>query len=332
MVSSSKFYNPNLAPYLNPKEDRRVVFITGGNSGIGWYTCLHLYLHGYIVYVGGRTESKVLKAIDDIKAEAKIRQGEYSTEEKATRHFGELNHIYIDLTDLSTVPKAVESFGAKEKKLNVLINNAGIMGVPFEETKDGYEIQYQVNYVSHLLLTLKMLPFLQAATNPRIVNLASIGHNFEFKHYSPKDHYLNNFPNALYTWVRYGKSKCSQIQGAKALAKYYPNILSVSVHPGVIVGTELYNHWKNIPGLKFITKGAISGIGKLIGVTNEEGSYATLKVTMDPELSLKENGNYYSTGGILDTPSSVASKESNIEETWKWNIEQLDKRGYHFDI
>ncbi|EGW34675.1 uncharacterized protein SPAPADRAFT_69100 [Spathaspora passalidarum NRRL Y-27907] len=323
MVKQTKFYDPTTAPYLDPKKDRRVVFITGGNSGIGWYTCLHLYLHGYIVYVGGRTESKVVKAIDEIKAEARERQN---------RHFGELNYVYIDLTDLSTVPKAVETFGSKENKLDVLINNAGIMGVPYEETKDGYEIQYQVNFVSHLLLTLKMIPYLQAAAHPRIVNLASVGHNSEFKYFHPKNHYLKHFPNSVYTWIRYGKSKCSQIQSAKALAKHFPEILSVSVHPGIIVGTELYDHWRNIPGLKFVGNGVIGTMGKLMGVSNEEGSLATLKAAMDPELTLKDNGNYYVTGGILGSPSSVASKQSNVEETWKWNIEQLDKRGYHFDF
>ncbi|EGW34677.1 uncharacterized protein SPAPADRAFT_57726 [Spathaspora passalidarum NRRL Y-27907] len=329
---NNKFYDPTTAPYLDPKEDRQVVFITGGNSGIGWYTCLHLYLHGYIVYVGGRTESKVVKAIEDIKTEAKARGEKYTPEERQNRHFGELNYVYIDLTDLSTVPKAVETFGSKENKLDVLINNAGIMGVPYEETKDGYEIQYQVNFVAPLLLTLKMVPYLLATDKPRVVNVSSIGHNAEFKYFAPQNHHFNNFPNSVYTWLRYAKSKGSQIQGAKALAKQYPEILSLSVHPGVIIGTELYYHWRNIPGLKYVTNAAFAVLDKTIGVSNEEGSLASLRAAMDPELTLKDNGNYFTTGGIADTPSSVASKQSNIEETWKWNIEQLEERGYHFDF
>ena len=60
-VNKSNFFKPESAPFYNPKDQRKVALITGGNSGIGWFTALHLYLHGYIVYVAGRTESKVLK-------------------------------------------------------------------------------------------------------------------------------------------------------------------------------------------------------------------------------------------------------------------------------
>lgn len=74
MPTRSKFYNPTTAPYYNPKTERKVVIITGGNSGIGWYTTLHLYLHGYVVYMAGRTELKVRKAFEDI--EKKLKQGQ----------------------------------------------------------------------------------------------------------------------------------------------------------------------------------------------------------------------------------------------------------------
>ena len=328
-VNKSGFFDPSTAPYYDPKETRKVVFITGGNSGIGWYTVLHLYLHGYIVYVAGRTESKVLKAIDDIKAEAENRQAK-----ETTKHpLGELNYIHIDLLDLSTVTKAVDEFAEKEKILDVLINNAGLMGVPYEVTKDDYEIQYQVNFVAHYLLTLKLLPFLQSAVKigvtPRIINLASIGHNFQFKHFTPEQNKFDKFPNSVFTWVRYGIAKSSQIQFAKELANHYPDILSVSVHPGVILGTELYNHWKNIPIIGIGARGIFALSDKLIGVSNEEGSLATLRAALDPSLTLKENGEYLITGGKIDEPSKIASNTQYSKETWDWNYEQLKKRGYN---
>ncbi|EMG46605.1 ENV9 Probable oxidoreductase ENV9 [Candida maltosa Xu316] len=324
-VDKSKFFDPSTAPYYDPKTERRVAFITGGNSGIGWFTALHLYLHGYVVYVAGRTESKVLKAIEEIKEEAQKR--------KTTNPFGQLNYVYIDLLDLSTVPKAVAQFAQQEKSLDVLINNAGLMGVPYEVTKDDYEIQYQVNFVSHFLLTLKLLPFLQTAVlqgvTPRIVNLSSIGHNFEFKHFKPEENKLNKFPNSAYTWVRYGIAKASQIQFAKELAIKYPEILSLSVHPGVILGTELYNYWKTVPYIGFIAKGIFAAADKTIGVSNEEGSLATLRAALDPNLTLKENGDYLVTGGTIESPSGIASNPKYAQETWDWNIEQLNKRGFN---
>ena len=63
--------------------------------------------------------------------------------------------------------------------------------------------------------------------------MASIGHNFQFKHFTPEQNKLDKFPNSVFTWVRYGIAKSSQIQFAKELANHYPDILSVSVHPGL---------------------------------------------------------------------------------------------------
>ncbi|KAG2731802.1 hypothetical protein G9P44_005389 [Scheffersomyces stipitis] len=330
---AKNFYNPNTAPYYDPKTDRRVVFITGGNSGIGWFTILHLYLHGYVVYIAGRTESKVLTAIDEIKQEAEKRTTA-AGDEALKRPLGELSYLHIDLLDLSSVDEAAKQFASKEKKLHVLINNAGLMGVPYELTKDKYEVQYQVNYVSHFLLSLKLLPQLQAVVDegkvqPRVVTLASVGHNFAFKHFAPSDT-INKNPNVIYTWVRYGQAKTANIQFASEFAKKYPDILSVSVHPGIILGTELYNYWKKLPVIGWIFKGSSWFLDKSIGVSNEEGATASLKLAMDPSVTAAEdNGKYYSTGGVEDTASKIARDPEFAKLTWDWNLEQLNERGFH---
>ncbi|KAK6462126.1 hypothetical protein DFJ63DRAFT_287178 [Scheffersomyces coipomensis] len=334
MVSSSTFFNPDTAPFLNPKTDRRVVLLTGGNSGIGWFTALQLYLHGYVVYIGGRTESKVLKAIDEIKIEAKKRIEEnYSNEQKASRPVGELSFLFMDLLDLKTVNDAAELFSKKESKLHILINNAGLMGVPYEITKDGYEIQYQVNFVSHFLLILKLLPLLknvakQGKIEPRVINLSSIGHNFSYRYFHPSNK-LNGFPFALYTWYRYGNAKISAILGAKELAKKEPEILSIAVHPGIILGTELYNYWKNMPVIGIFTRGLFRVADATIGVTVEQGSLATLYSALDPSLTIKnDSGKYIETGGKEGTPNRVAKSEKNQETTWDWNVDALHDRGF----
>lgn len=333
-VDTSKYFKPESVTYYDPKKDHRVVFLTGATSGIGWYTCLHLYLHGYIVYIASRNEDRLVKTIEDIKVEASKRTENYSDDEKASRPLGELYYIQLDLSDLSTVPKAVEQFGKRENKLDILINNAGLMAVPYQMTKDGYEIQYQVNFVGHLLLTLQLLPFIKESdTTPRIINLSSFGHNFEFKYFHPSEHDFNKFPNAIYTWVRYGKAKVSQIHLTKALASQYPEILSFAVHPGIVFGTGLFDYYKSIPILKYLNKAAFEVSDKIAGLTNEEGSLATLRAAMDPELTLeKDNGSYLVTGGSIEIPSKVATTQENIDETWNWNIEELKKRGFNFSI
>lgn len=334
MPDRSHFFNPTNAPHYDPLKERKTVFITGGNTGIGWYTALHLYLHGYIIYMAGRTELKMLKAFEDIKAEAQTRLGQMDAKEQYP--VGELHYIYIDLLDLLTVPKAVDQFLAKEKKLDILIGNAGIMGVPYKITKDGYELQYQVNFVAHFLLTLKFIPTLlyTAKTTPeppRIIILTSIGHNFaSLKHYKPEQNIkLNSFPNALFTWVRYGLAKTADIQMIKELSTKYPQILSIAVHPGIILGTELYNHWRNIPVVKYAANCVFDISDRVMGVSNEEGSFATLRAAMDPNLNIKENsGDYFVTGGVVDKPSKNASNLEYAKETWDWNVEELNKRGF----
>ncbi|KAI5961803.1 hypothetical protein CANMA_003780 [Candida margitis] len=333
MPTRSKFYNPSTAPYYNPETERKVAIITGGNSGIGWYTTLHLYLHGYVVYMAGRTESKVKKAFEDIEKEAKARVAA-NKDAKSDHVFGELHYIHIDLLDLSTVPKAVAAFAAaKEEKLDVLINNAGIMGVPYQVTKDDYEIQYQVNFVTHFLLTLQLVPFLQktveAGSTPRIVNLSSIGHNFAYKYFKPEKNKLNAFPNSIWTWVRYGIAKAAEIQITKEWAIKYPKFLSIAIHPGVILGTNLYDYWRQIPIIKYPASAIFALSDKVMGVSNEEGSLATLRAAMDPTLNTKQdNGEFLVTGGIVEKPSKVASNLEYAKETWDWNIEQLKKRGF----
>lgn len=329
MAPRSKYYDPNSGPYYNPKADRRVAIVTGGNSGIGWYTVLHLYLHGYVVYIAGRNETKVLKAIEDIKTEAEKRVAAYTEADKNERFLGTITYIHFDCLDLASVKSCAEKFALKEKKLHVLINNAGLMAVPYEETKDGYEIQYQVNFVAPLLFTIKLLPNLKAAVadvHPRVVMLLSEGHRSAFKYFDPSDK-INRAPNFLFTWVRYGAAKTADIHFTTKLSQLYPDIFSISVHPGVIVETELFNYWKNLPFVGWIYKSSTVVIDKTIGVKSEEGSFASLRAALDPEV-IKESGGYLSTGGVVSKPTKPALEQKNIDRTWDYNIEELKNKGF----
>ncbi|CUM49961.1 uncharacterized protein AC631_00860 [Debaryomyces fabryi] len=331
-----KYFDPSTAPYLNPTIDRRVAFITGGNSGIGWFTILHLYLHGYVVYIAGRTESKVRKAIEDIKGEAEKRVSEYTKEEQNSRSLGSLDYVYLDLLDLSTVEAAADSFSKKEPELHILINNAGIMGVPYEETKDGYEVQYQVNFASHFLLTFKLMPLikkvaLKGSIQPRIIQLTSEGHRASYRYFRP-DENLNRFPNFLYTWYRYGAAKLASIQFMNLLGRENPDILCASVHPGIIFDTELFNYWKKLPILGYLSSASMYTISPLIGVRIEEGSLSTLKVALDPTVNLLEDsGKYYVTGGYESSASKVAQNEKDAITTWNWNLNYMNKLGFSID-
>lgn len=333
MVNTSTFYNPATAEYYNIKADRRVAIVTGGNSGIGWYTVLHLYLHGYVVYVAGRTESKVLKAIDEIEAEAHKRREAYSKEESSQRTLGSLTFLHFDCCDLSSVVAAAANFRKKEPKLHILINNAGVMGIPHETTKDGYEIQYQVNFVAPFLFTLELLPALEKATSnviPRVVFLSSIGHNASYKFFEPTDP-IKHFPDSVFTWVRYGNAKAAEIQIVQKLAQQYPGLEFFAVHPGVIVDTELYSYWRNLPVIGHFAKAGSWAVGSLMGISPEEGSTGSLRAALDPTL-LGKSGAYLDQGGAVGRASKVATSPANIERTWSENIRLLKQKGFQVEV
>ncbi|KAF7584629.1 short chain dehydrogenase family protein [Clavispora lusitaniae] len=335
MFSKAEYYNPEAAEYLNPETKRRVAIVTGGNSGLGWYTALHLYLHGYVVYIAGRTESKVQKAIQEIKEEAEKRRESYTDEQKASRYVGSLTFIHFDCCDLKSVEKCAQEFSDRERKLHILINNAGLMGVPFELTKDGYEIQYQVNFVAPFLFTLKLLPLLKDTTTDsepsRVICLSSVGHTAAKSYYSPTDN-LNKKPNFFYTWIRYGNAKTAEIQFMKKLAEVCPDILSFSVHPGVIVDTQLFNYWKNLRFVGPFAKLGMRFTSTVIGVTQEEGCLATLRAALDKSLSKKDNGAYIETGGVFGRPSKVASSQEYANKLWTENLELLKTKGFNVDL
>lgn len=331
---TTQYYDPTTAEYFNPEVAHRVAIVTGGNSGIGWFTVLHLYLHGYAVYVAGRTESKVLKAIEDIKVEANSRIEKYSETEKLLRFVGSLQYIHFDCCDLESVERCAATFLEKESKLHVLINNAGVMAVPFELTKDNYEIQYQVNFVAPFLFSLKLLPALKAAetdTTPRLVTLSSVGHYFTSRYYDPEDH-MNGFPLLLYSFIRYNNAKSAVVQFTKKFAEKYPGILALSVHPGVITETQLFNPLGNVPYLGWLFSVSTNISGYFIGVSQEEGALATLRAAMDDSLTKDDSGNYLLTGGVVTEPSKIALNIENINTTWNKNLEMLNSRNFHFKL
>ncbi|KAF3360644.1 Histone H2A [Verticillium dahliae VDG1] len=161
---------------FNPDKDipdlsGRVILVTGGNIGIGKETVLQLSKHKPArIYLAARTESKAQAAIDEIR--------------KTVPNAAPISFLSLDLTSFDSIKKAAAEFLSKEDRLDILINNAGIMATPNGTTKEGYEIQFGTNHVGHALLTNLLLPTLKrtaAATSPprdvRIVNISSLLEN-----------------------------------------------------------------------------------------------------------------------------------------------------------
>jgi NAD(P)-dependent dehydrogenase (short-subunit alcohol dehydrogenase family) len=203
----------------------KTILITGGNSGIGYYTALALAKVGAHVIIAGRNTDKIGQAIKSIEAEGLA---------------GRVEAGIIDLASLDSVRAFATQFLASHSKLDILINNAGVMMPPEGKTEEGFESQFGINFIGHFALTGLLFNLLQATADSRVVTLSSIAHrgaqiNFENlrleQPYDQKrEYYQSKLADLLFT-LELGRR--STAIGA--------SVLSVACHPG-FTKTDLQRH------------------------------------------------------------------------------------------
>ncbi|HVM21453.1 MAG TPA: SDR family NAD(P)-dependent oxidoreductase, partial [Egibacteraceae bacterium] len=207
-----------------PLRDRRVV-ITGGNSGIGLEAARALAAAGAEVVIAGRNPEKVAAAVEEV---AGFVPG------------ARLATVTVDLADLTAVAAAADELHDRFDRIDVLINNAGVMAVPLRHSADGFELHFATNHLGHFALTGQVLDLLTAAPAPRVVTVSSGMHRFA-------DAGLANLnaENGYDKWRAYSTSKLCNLRFAfelqRRLAASGSTALSVAAHPGY-AATELQRH------------------------------------------------------------------------------------------
>lgn len=205
-----------------------VAVVTGGARGIGSELVKLLMQCNMHVIIGCREIDAGKKLISDIR--------------KSGVEKGDASVLYLDLKSLTCVRNFAEQVLKSYDQVNLLVNNGGIMFVPYAETEDGFESHFAVNYLSHFLLTHLLLPAMKncsSATPPRIVNVSSCAHEL-----SPSIDFNDlNMKNGYIEHAAYSQSKACQLMFTKVLARRLKDSSSsvqvVAVHPGV-VNTELF--------------------------------------------------------------------------------------------
>ena len=196
----------------------KVSLITGAASGIGLETARAI----------ASTGARVVLAVRDPA------RGSTSRDSIRTSHpDAEVDVLALDLADLTSVRRFVRDVTQRFERIDVLINNAGVMATPLERTADGYELQFATNHLGHFALFLGLAPLLRAATSPRVVALSSIGHRR-----SDVDFDDPNFERRTYDkWEAYGQSKtaCSLFAVGIASRGDVANVSAFAVHPGGIM-------------------------------------------------------------------------------------------------
>mmetsp|Transcript_11294 Transcript_11294/g.28946 ORF Transcript_11294/g.28946 Transcript_11294/m.28946 type:complete len:324 (-) Transcript_11294:111-1082(-) len=202
--------------------DAKQVVITGGNTGIGFETAKALSGKGMDVVIACRNTVKAGAAVAKLKAENPSAM---------------VSSMPLDLADLASVRDFSSAYLDSGRKLDVLINNAGVMACPEMATKDGFELQLGVNHLGHFALTNQLLPLLEdPSSSTRIINVSSTAHSFGTINF---DDLMGR--KGYQPWVAYGQSKLANILFTYELARRLPKDANCTVntlHPGV-VDTEL---------------------------------------------------------------------------------------------
>ncbi|PSK34045.1 hypothetical protein B9Z65_8371 [Elsinoe australis] len=288
----------------------KVILVTGGNAGLGKECVLRLAKHNpKEIFITSRSTSKAQSAIEGIKT---------------TVPNANISIIELDLTDFASIEKAVKDFQSKSDRLDLLLNNAGVMAMPYSQTKQGYEIQFGTNHMGHALFTKHLIPTLlktaeQPGSDVRIVNLSSYGHNL-----APAGGIIFDQQGAekIDTNARYGSSKLANILHARILAEKYPQITTTAVHPGVIM-TDLYASVK-----ESTIKSTLLGLaGPLFFADLQTGALTSLWALTAPKETVGKEY-YFEPIGKTGQASKYARDHDLAVKLWDYTEEELKKHGY----
>ena len=254
-----------------PDQAGRIAVVTGASSGIGRETARVLARQGAHVVLAVRDREKGEAARADItrsEPQAKV----------AVQH--------LDLASLKSVATFADEFGAAHRRLDLLINNAGVMAPPFGHTADGFEQQFGTNHLGHFALTGRLLALLRRTEGSRVVTVSSLAHRFR-----PLDFDNLNAEKGYSPWTAYGYSKLANLLFMRELQHRYHDgpgsLCSSAAHPG-FTKTDLQRHTAMVRVMM-----------KVPGMAQESlaGALPTLYAATAPDVA---GGDYFGPGGLFE--------------------------------
>jgi NAD(P)-dependent dehydrogenase (short-subunit alcohol dehydrogenase family) len=304
-----------------PDLSGRHAVVTGANSGLGLVTALELARHG----------ADVTLAVRD-QARGETARSEMAAQLSGTPSAGELEVASLDLADLSSVAAFADEQVTSGRRLDMLVNNAGIMAIPRRETADGFEMQLGTNHLGHMALTLRLLPALVRTGTEhgtsRVVTVSSGAHRFG------KINLADLMGERGYRpWGAYGQSKLANLLFAFELQRRLDAadlpVASFAAHPGY-AATNLQSV---APAMKGSSLGArMAGWGNtLLAQPAEMGALPSLYAATMPGLP---PGAYVGPDGFMEqrgyprlvSATSAAYDESMASALWLRSEELIGVR------
>lgn len=293
-----------------PPQTGKTAIITGANSGIGFHTSLELARAGARVVLACRTRPKGENALARIRQQLPTAQVELAL---------------LDLASLASIRRFAADYLGRREKLDLLINNAGIMALPQRQTTvDGFEAQFGTNHLGHFALTGLLFPaLLQAAAQclelPRIVTVSSIAHKQGRMHFSDLQ-----FTQHYHPWKVYQQSKLANLLFTLELNRRIHSaglhVRAVTSHPGV-AATNLFQSGPNAGKAGLRAKAMTQLIG-FIGQSEEQGALPSLYAATSPEV---EDGAFYGADKFFEfrghpvrvTPRPHANDAAAAAKLWQ---------------
>jgi protochlorophyllide reductase len=285
-----------------PDQRNRVAVVTGANSGLGYQVALAL----------ARAGAKVVLACRDLgkadRAHASIR---------AVTPGADVSLLQLDLADLASVARFADSFSSQHDRLDLLVNNAGLMAVDESRTRDGFETQLGVNHLGHFALTARLLPVILTTPGARIASMSSLGHHGG--HLDLDDLMFDR--RGYNRWQAYFQSKLANLlftaELQRRLSEAGTAAIAVAAHPGV-ARTNLGSQGNGITN-------RLTRIGMPLTVHSAAaGALPMLRAATDPEVL---GGQFYGPRWMLlghprlEAPSSLARDDASARDLWKSSVE-----------
>ena len=262
-----------------PDQSGKTAIVTGANTGIGFEIARHLAMKGARVVLACRDEDKARDAIAEIAADAPG---------------ASLDFLALDLADLDSVARAAQQ-AKDEKRIDLLVNNAGVMMPPLGHATAGTELQFAVNHLGHFALAAQLVDKLAEDGGGRVVVQSSIAHksgNIDFDNLDASKYYARS--------PFYSQSKLANLLFALELDRRLraagSPVASIACHPGV-AATELTRH------IGFAA--LFTPVMKIVLNTPEQGAIPALQAATDPEA---QGGDYYGPRGLLEARGNTSGR------------------------